>query len=150
MKGQLRAGYLLMEYLVVLALVSVIGLGIAWQGEKSWTAFRLHLATQQVVGMIHQAQSISRGSAGTDVGIFRVHGRKRQCEVWQGLKLVKRQVLPEGISFASPNNYEMTFQEYGRVVRLPGSTYQIVLGNRHGLRKRIIISAQTGRVRIAS
>ena len=153
MDKQSNRGYLFWEMLVAIALV---GMFTAWSAVQ-YAAFQdrqaLLRATSALCAAIHQTQALAQQNRGAQSNMPTLHlnvdHRPAMYYVTARNTLIgQRAALPEGISFSAGQSKLVQFQSNGRPMQSYRGNYQIVLENRHHERKRIIISAQTGRVRV--
>lgn len=153
MDKQSNRGYLLWEMLVAIALV---GIFTAWSAVE-YAAFQdrqaLLRATSALCAAIHQTQALAQQNRGAQSNMPTLHINidhhpATYYVTARNKRIGQRAVLPEGISFSAGQSKLVQFQSNGRPMQSYRGNYQIVLENRHHERKKIIISAQTGRVRV--
>lgn len=147
-----RAGFLLWEMLilcVVLGLLCTLGV-VRWQAWQ--TERRLTFAAYEVAEAIRHAQFLAQGTGGGGEPEFSFVAVNDNEENYYYISrnrrtTARRHYLAEGISFVVPGMQMITFRPDGRPQFSITRAYRIVLEEKSGRRREVIISAQTGRVR---
>lgn len=151
-KSRNHEGYLLAELCIVILLLGLLGGWIFQSWSEHNEEKLLQLAVQEVVGAAHEAQELARANTGPNapyaylicLGQDNTFYVKYEGKVWHSPKK-----LPEGIIFSSKQRIVVTFMEDGRPLNFGEYDYkEIVLQNNRGNMKRLIISVQTGRIRV--
>lgn len=147
-----RRGYLLLELCWVIALAGlllavVIPLGGRWRErtESDWVM-------QAVVSAVEETQAVARGNSAVRPLLI-VSGAPDNdwYTVYQTHRLSIRGKLPKGYSFVSTAPLFLEFQKNGRVGHIGFGierTHRIGVRTPAGRVRTVVISAQTGRVRV--
>ncbi len=147
-------GYLLAELMIVLVLFSLFSVWAFAEWEDVYRHRRLENAARKIEACVHEVQALARGNvgAGSNPPTLVIAGspRNEYYTIHGVYRINPAGQLPEGISFTSGRVQQFSFQSDGRIMNVDAGDYAINLKDEYGNYKSIIISAQTGRVRIAN
>ncbi len=147
-----RSGYLLAELCWGIALMALVASVTIPFGHHWQETIRSDWVMQELVNAIEETQAVARGnSLVTPILIVSGTPENAWYVVYQSRQLPIRGTLPKGYSFTAGKRLFLTFQKNGRVGTVgygAERVHRIAVRTPSGRVRTVVISAQTGRVRV--
>lgn len=147
-----RSGYLLLELCWAIAFASIFATMVIPQGIQWRERIESDWVMQTIVQAVEETQALARGNSQSSPTLV-ISGapENRWYTIYQARSISIQGALPQGYSFTSYVPLFIQFQKNGRASAVGGGTeraYRIAVKGPSGRTREVIISAQTGRVRV--